>query len=294
MSAVALTAELECACALAREAGVAAQRHYGRALAVEHKPGGSGPVTAADREANDIIVRGLRAAFPGDAVLAEESADSHAPGGRVGNERLWCVDPIDGTREFIDQTGQFVVMVGLSIGGEARLGVVYDPCQDTMWRGIVRRGEPHLAELWRAGEVAPLRPSRTDDAGAARVVVSRHGAGRAVQHLCARLGIGTLLPLGSVGLKVGALARGDAEIYVCASDRVHEWDTCGPEAILRAAGGTVTDLFGASLRYNKGVTHTPRGMLATNGPLHDEVLGAIAAAAPAAPGLRRMRAIDPG
>lgn len=295
MSSAVLAAELECACALARRAGAAALHHYDGAFAVEHKPGGKGPVTAADREANEIIVRGLRDAFPRDGILAEESAETHAPEGRADKTRLWCIDPIDGTREFVDHTGQFVVMVGLAIGGRARLGVVFDPLRDVMWRGVLAEGSDgnHLAELVRAGEVFSLRPSGRRDFTEARVVVSRHGAGRAVQHLCARLGMRHLLPVGSVGLKVGHLACGDAEIYVCASDQVHEWDTCGPEAILRAAGGRMTDLFGAPLRYNKEVTHTPRGMLATNGPMHAPLIAAIEQLAPQAPGLRRMRTLDP-
>ena len=291
MSTASLSAELAHADRLARLAGAVALRYYGKSPAVEHKAGGKGPVTVADREANEVIVDGLRRAFPDDGVLAEESFDTHRLASRAHRPRLWCVDPIDGTREFIDETGHFVVMVGLAVAGKARLGVVYDPLGDVMFRGVLAEDGPHLAELVERGVARPLRPTQLAVPAEARMVVSRHGAGRAVQQLCAQLGTRALLPVGSVGLKVGWLADGRAEIYVCASDRVHEWDTCGPEAILRAAGGRVTDLFGAPLQYNKAVTHTPRGMLATNGPLHPALLRAIEAATPEATGLRRMRGL---
>src|SRR5688572_15348340 len=110
-----LSRELEVALALARRAGAAVLEHYAAEIEVEFKdPGESDPVTHADRAANAIIVDGLAAAFPGDGILAEESTDSAA---RLSKRRLWCVDPLDGTREFVEKNGQFVVMIGLAVDG---------------------------------------------------------------------------------------------------------------------------------------------------------------------------------
>src|SRR5208283_4814651 len=86
-------------------------------------------VTAADREANAIIVAGLAETFPKDAILAEESAATY---NRRSHARLWCIDPLDGTRELIAHNGQFAVMIGLAISGRARLGVVYQPTAHTL------------------------------------------------------------------------------------------------------------------------------------------------------------------
>jgi 3'(2'), 5'-bisphosphate nucleotidase len=82
-------------------------------------------------------------------------------------------------------------------------------------------------------------------------------------------------PVGSVGLKAARIALGEADIYLSVSDRMKEWDVCAPEAILCAAGGTVSDCLGEPLRYNKQEPNTPRGILATNGPLHDTCLEAL-------------------
>ncbi|MEO1172302.1 MAG: inositol monophosphatase family protein, partial [Myxococcota bacterium] len=129
------TKELEVACDLARQAGDVIRRHYADADGVEidYKQGDkSNPVTNADMDANALIVAGLSAAFPDDAILAEESAD---PESRVSARRLWCVDPLDGTAEFIKRNGEFVVMIGLAIDGEARAGVVYQPTEDELFWG---------------------------------------------------------------------------------------------------------------------------------------------------------------
>src|SRR5262245_37452626 len=125
---VGMSEELRKVEALARLAGEAALRFYGTATA-EYKDGGS-PVTAADHAANECIVKGLRAYFPGDAILSEESKDSLD---RLKAERLWIVDPLDGTKEFLAQNGEFAVMIGLAVRGEPVLGVVYLPATQTLY-----------------------------------------------------------------------------------------------------------------------------------------------------------------
>lgn len=101
------------AVALAREAGAAIMSFYGRVGSVL-KAGGS-PVTEADHAANRVIVEGLGRAFPDDGILSEESADS---AGRLQHNHVWIVDPLDGTKEFLSQNGEFAVMIGLAIRGE--------------------------------------------------------------------------------------------------------------------------------------------------------------------------------
>jgi 3'(2'), 5'-bisphosphate nucleotidase len=262
-----LAAELETAIELARAAGVIIMNHYAQGTQVEIK-GDNSPVTAADKDANELIVEGLRKAFPGDAILAEESTDDLA---RQSSRRLWCVDPLDGTREFIDKNGMFVVMIGLAIDGEAKAGVVYQPTEDLLlWgangvSGVIDKGQ----------EVAH---SVTDciHSNEASMVVSRSHRSATVTAVAERLGVKSEKPLGSVGLKVAYIVMGNAEIYLSTSDRMMEWDTCAPEAILRASGGTVSDIRGEPLRYNKTKPNTHFGVLATNGPLHRDAVLALA------------------
>lgn len=254
---------------LARRAGKLIMEIYATDFAVEYKSGDrTNPVTLADREANRLIVDGLREAFPDDAVLAEESADDTA---RMNHPRLWCVDPIDGTKEFVSRNEQFVVMIGLAIGGAAKLGVLYQPTRQQLICGAEGQCILEDAEGSRA-----LRVSSQADPAQATAVVSRSHRSRAVERVATHMGIQRTVPIGSVGLKMAELARGTADIYISASNQTHEWDACGPEAVLVAAGGTVTDCLGQPLVYNKPQTQTPYGILGTNGPLHRACVDAIA------------------
>ena len=114
---------------LAREAGDEILKVYDQKYEVERKSGDE-PVTLADRRANDLIVAGLRSTFPRDAVLAEESADD---GRRFYSPRVWLIDPLDGTEDFIGHDDEFSVMIGLLVDGQPVLGVVYQPTRDLLY-----------------------------------------------------------------------------------------------------------------------------------------------------------------
>jgi 3'(2'), 5'-bisphosphate nucleotidase len=263
-----LSAELDVAKGLARAAGKRILEHYVKGFAVEFKgPDEADPVTQADKDANQIIVEGLARAFPGDGILAEESeldADRHR------YRRLWCIDPLDGTREFIDKNGQFAVMIGLAIDGEAQLGVVLRPTEDALFYGA-----QGAAFVERAGGTKPLRVSATTSPKDAVMMVSRSHRSTTVTRVAQAMGVEREQPLGSVGLKVVQIAEANAELYLSVSTSTREWDACAPEAILRAAGGVMTDCKGNPLRYNKPTTETPFGLLASNGPLHPACLDAL-------------------
>ena len=108
--------ELRVGVELARRAGEAALAFYGKPMRVDHKDEFDEPVTQADRAVNELIVRALREHFPEDGILAEESVDTSR---RIGRERAWMIDPIDGTKGFIAGTGDFCVQIGLAVGGRA-------------------------------------------------------------------------------------------------------------------------------------------------------------------------------
>ncbi|MEE8409789.1 MAG: 3'(2'),5'-bisphosphate nucleotidase CysQ [Myxococcota bacterium] len=273
MSPLSFSRELEVAKRLARQAGAVIMEHYRAGVEVHYKDRGeSDPVTAADRDANTLIVEGLAAAFPDDGILAEESPDTSD---RREKSRLWVVDPLDGTRDFIDQTGQFVVMIGLAIDGEAKLGVVLQPTEDVLYWGADGVATLERGGSGGGGKTAPMRPSAKADSSQAIMMVSRSHRSKTVSRVAEALGVKRVEPTGSVGLKVARLAEGAADIYLSMSNRTREWDACAPEAILRAAGGRMTDVLGAALEYNKKATETPRGMLATNGPLHTACVDAL-------------------
>ena len=263
-----LSQELENAARVAREAGKILLSIYATDFDVAYK-GKSDPVTDADRRANDYIVEQLRTLYPEDGVVAEESMDRGDAGMRG---RVWYVDPLDGTKEFIAKNGEFSVMLGLAIDGAATLGVVYQPVLDKLYLGVVGHG----ATLTVKGETRKLEVSEVAAPADLRLVVSRSHRSGSTDRLVQRLGIRNEAKSGSVGLKVGLIAERAADLYVHISDKSSAWDACGPEAILRAAGGRFTDLGGDVYCYGKEPDlRNGRGILACNTAAFDAVLPAV-------------------
>jgi len=260
--------ELEEACRLARAAGAILMRIYATDFAVSYK-GPNDPVTEADKRANELLVVGLREAFPDDGVVAEENADN-ADALRAG--RVWYVDPLDGTSDFVLKNGEFSVMIGLAVNGDARVGAVYRPAGGVLFAGIVGQ------EAWveEQGRRRPLSVSSQTDLSSLRLVASRSHRHTLLDAIKTRLGIGREIRCGSVGLKVGLIAAQEADFYVEPSEFTKAWDSCGPEAILRGAGGRMTDLTGRPLVYGGQDLRNRAGLVATNGVCHDRVIAAIA------------------
>jgi 3'(2'), 5'-bisphosphate nucleotidase len=202
----------------------------------------------------------------------EHSADAEPPAVEHAPPRVWYVDPMDGTSDFVARTGDFVVMIGLAIAGWPVLGVVYHPPSDTLYRG----GHGLGAEKLAAGERTELQVSGVRDPRQARLVVSRSHTPEIVAGLASRLGFERLEPCGSVGLKAARIAEGTSEVYLHPSIGTKLWDTCAPEAILVAAGGTFSDCDGKPLVYDRRHLHNERGIIASNGRLHDILVEALA------------------
>ena len=262
-----LETELTQAKRIAQEAGRRIMELYDGDIAVEMK-GQSDPVTEADKRANAYIVAELSEHFPSDGVVAEENVDH---GDSLQKSRIWYVDPLDGTKEFIAKNGEFAVMLGLSIDGRSQLGVVYQPVTKKLYAGVVRVG----ATLQIGDDERPLEVSRKAEASERQLVVSRSHRSQATDRFVKTLGIQHEVRSGSVGLKIGMIAEQRADLYVHLSDRSSAWDACGPEAIVVAAGGAFTDLAGNPFRYGSKVMANQGGILASNGTAH-------AAAAPVA------------
>lgn len=261
--------ELEVAKKLAYEAGNILLEFYASGAQVDWK-GHDDPVTAADRAANEMLVRELTRHFPHDAVLSEEFPDDPV---RLRYDRVWMVDPMDGTKQFIEKIGEFAVMIGLAVEGEARLGVVYHPTAERMFYAASGLGA-FVEEKWTTKR---LHVPATTDPAQMVAAMSRSHHNPKVDLICARLGVTQRIHHGSVGLKFGLLAEGRAHLYVHLSGRTNQWDTCGPEAILREAGGVITDRYGDPLRYNDPEIRNLNGIIASTGVMHDRILETIAA-----------------
>jgi 3'(2'), 5'-bisphosphate nucleotidase len=200
-------------------------------------------VTAADHEAEAIIVAGLRAATPDIPVIAEEEVAAGritAPSGE-----FWLVDPLDGTREFASGSDEFAVNIGLVRDGRVVLGVVGVPAANEMFGGIVGTGAWKRTAEGQGPVVARVPP----DEGLTVLASKHHGDTALLDAFLAGRRVARTLNFGS-SLKFCRLAEGIADLYP-RFGRTMEWDTCAPQAVLEAAGGAVRTLDGAPLRYGK-------------------------------------------
>lgn len=241
-SALALATLLEALLPVARAAGQAIMQIYASPFTVRNKDDAS-PVTDADVAAEAVILQALAQLTPDVPVVAEEQmAAGHQP---ASARSFWLIDPLDGTREFIKRNGEFTVNIGLIQGALPVLGVLYAPAVDRLFAGLY----PGTAFQ----ELAGLRTNiacRAVPASDLTVTCSRsHGREDDLDDYLRPWLVRERVRIGS-SLKFGLLAAGEADLYPRLSPTM-EWDTAAGHAILRAAGGTVTDLQGAELRYGK-------------------------------------------
>ncbi|MBS0644102.1 MAG: 3'(2'),5'-bisphosphate nucleotidase CysQ [Proteobacteria bacterium] len=227
---------------LARQAGVAICAIRDRGFAVQRKEDHS-VVTEADHAAEALILAGLRASLPGCLVVAEEEVAGGAL--HAATAEFWLVDPLDGTREFSSGGKDFAVNIGLVRNGRPVLGAVGVPATGEVFSGIVGTG----AWLHKDGARTPIE-ARMAPAKGLTVVASRHHGDQA--RLDAYLNGRTVAEVVNFGssLKFCRVAQGEADLYP-RFGRTMEWDTCAPQAVLEAAGGSVETLDGAPLRYGK-------------------------------------------
>lgn len=232
---------------IAEEASGAIMQIYGREFAVEHKQDAS-PLTEADQQAHRLITQRLQALTPDIPVLSEESPAEHqAFAVRSQWPTLWLVDPLDGTREFINRNGEFTVNIALIHEHRAVLGVVAIPATQTIYTGALGLGAQRIDSLGTIS-IQTHRPARS----APIVVGSRSHRGDSLDAVLARLGPHELSSVGSA-LKFCRVAEGASDFYPRLGP-TSEWDTAAGQAVLEAAGGQVIGLDGAPLRYNQRET----------------------------------------
>ena len=252
---------------IARAAGAMLRSGYGRAWTSEHK-GAIDLVTEMDRAVEKEILARLSAAFPSHAVLAEESG-----GAGLQEERLWIVDPLDGTTNFAHAHPQFCVSIAYAEKGEVKAGVVYDPLRDELFAASAGGGATLDGRRIRVSEAPTLddalvatgfpydRRERADFYMAfyREAVVRTQGVRRA----------------GSAALDIAWVACGRLDAYF--EFGIKPWDIGAGELLVREAGGTVTDMKGGEHRLDGANT------LASNGVLHEPMLAMIATAWRSAP-----------
>jgi myo-inositol-1(or 4)-monophosphatase len=242
---VTLERELEVAVAAAREAGDEVARMRREGLRYGHKEGWE-LVSEADVRAAEMLHAALTSAYPDDGWLSEEHMDSAA---RLKRDRVWVVDPIDGTREYLQGVPEYAVSVGLVVEGQPALGVVYNPASGELFSAALD-GPPELRRT--------LVPQRFD------VLVGRGEA--AYDEVPPLPPGGRAVGVGSVAYRLALIAAGKGHAVLSGYGR-NEWDVAAGAALCAAAGLRVTDVLGAPLRFNQ-VEPYVRGLLVAGDGLH--------------------------
>src|SRR5258708_23478112 len=203
--------EILVATELARQAGAVLLEHYNSPFLVEQKVNALDEleeVTAADREANELIVTRLRKEFPDDGILAEESTDTEH---RLGRNRVWLIDPMDGTKNFIARDGDFAVQIGLALEGESILGVVYQPTRKVLYRAVRGGG------AWIEAENKPaarMSVSNQTKPGEMILASSRSHRSPRMEQVVSAFGFKREMRRGSVGVKIGLIAERQPDLYL--------------------------------------------------------------------------------
>ncbi len=275
--------ELEVAKAAARAAGAAVMEFYTRQSAGKYVKNDGSVVTDADLAADRIIRSTILDAFPNDALLTEEGVDDEA---RLRNERVWIVDPIDGTNQFVDRTGEFDMLIALVVNERPVVAVTYQPTEDTLLSAVTGEG----STIERNGASQPLRLTPLPQEQPPRLMTSvwlgypenfpffermaiRLGA-PPPQVSNVGISLRRIMPQGQVadavvGYKVGRTIEEQTFAW--------EWDFAAPDLIIREAGGNMTDLRGHEHRYNKRVPRNERGVIFSVDPITNaRVVDAIA------------------
>jgi myo-inositol-1(or 4)-monophosphatase len=218
--------------------------------------GKNNPVTTADFEADSKLKQILRDAFPTYGWLSEETVDNDD---RLACERVWIVDPLDGTKEFIKGIPEFVVAIALAERGVPVMGVSYNPIKNELFSGIrgagcFLDGKPVTVSTVSALEHSTILASRSETA---------RGDWKAYE------GRVKVRAIGSVAYKLALVAAGQADATFTLTPK-SEWDIASGVALIVAAGGRVTDLNGDEMHFNRRDVKTP-GFVASNGHLHSEI-----------------------
>jgi 3'(2'), 5'-bisphosphate nucleotidase len=265
--------ELEAALEAATRAGRDVLERYAHFTKIPDAPASIS--TEADRQAQEIILRHLLAVFPGDAVCAEEATATLAASAQQG-QRLWVVDPIDGTRGFARKNGEFSLMVAFVDAGRIGVGVVLEPAQQRLtyatagggcWRRDGASAEAvrcHVSTVAALAE-ATLIQSHSRNPGQPTWPVQALRPARVVETY-------------SAGIKLARVARGEADVYVNTYDAFHDWDICAGHILVEEAGGRVTGIAGQELHYGLPGALQANGLLATNGLLHNAAVAGLRSA----------------
>ena len=219
------------------------------------------PVTLADIESHGIITRILSES---NTTIVSEEGEQH---GGSANSRFWLVDPLDGTREFVDRNGEFTIMIALVENGKPRIGLISHPLAGSVYLAQTGRGAfKHDGNGW-----SRLRVSDIETLRGSRAVISRSHVSAEELSFIESLKLSGYSRLGS-SLKALKICSGDAELYFAANRKMKQWDTCASSCLVIESGGRMTDMFGGEIVYSTETASHEKGVVISNGRVHEEFI----------------------
>ena len=256
-----MNSDLEFAIKTVKAAGELILKYFRGAHEVREK-GRNNPVTSADLAADSHLREAIARAFPDDGWLSEEDSDNSD---RLALSRVWVVDPIDGTKEFIEGVPQFAISIGFVVDGRPKVSVVFNPAKDRFYKAAAGEGA-FLND-------APIRVTARNDIDGAALLVSRSEPQKRFQAFVDRCAI---RPVGSIAYRLAKVAGGDGDGTLTFRN-IHEWDICAGVLMVEEAGGKVVDGDGNPMRFNRQPAKH-KGVVAANSHLTDGLQSLWAAA----------------
>lgn len=228
-----------------------------------------GPVTAADIAVNRYILDRLQTNL-GEEDFGYISEETYKVRSQLTQSYVWIIDPLDGTRDFIDKTGEYAIHIALVKDHRPILAVVAYPEAEKLYYATLGKGA--FGETID-GQITPIKVSERNVIGDLTLVISRTHRDERLNYLLQTLPCKERQYVGSVGCKIATIIEQKADIYISLSGKSapKDWDMAAPELILTEAGGQFTHFDGAPLKYNQGDVNQWGGLLASNGNCHEEL-----------------------
>ncbi|MDY6783617.1 MAG: inositol monophosphatase family protein [Cyanobacteriota bacterium] len=235
---------------------------------LEIKDKKDGPVTSADLAANRYILENLKSAL-GEEEFGYESEET-VQDGAIEKDWVWVIDPLDGTRDFIDKTGEYALHIALAYKGRPMLAVVTIPEAEKLYFAIKGQGTYLETRDGTSKRISVSDRSRIEDLS---MIASRSHRDKRLNTMLERMPFKERHYMGSVGGKISTIVDGSCDVYISLSGKSapKDWDFAAPELILTEAGGKFTSFEGEELIYNSGDPSQWGGLMASNGRCHREL-----------------------
>ncbi len=231
------------------------------------------PVTIADLRVNELIIQRINEKYKDVnwEILSEENVKIDSENKDTNADWMWVLDPLDGTKDFIQGTSNYAMHLALNYKNKPYIGIVLIPEKDQLWISNVEK-------VWgekRDGSLIKLNPPNNKNLKEMVLVTSKNHRNETLKNLIQKIHFKEVIIMGSIGCKITSIVRGESDIYICLSlpgkTSPKDWDFAAPEAILKASGGSITNLDNKELSYGKSNFEQGGIIVASNNTMHESI-----------------------